>query len=149
MADHNCKQCGGTGQVPSFTKIIPCVCNEKNTTATTTTKQQGIDATAGTAVVYTSGPAATMVKISQLGPGRREYAFVADDSGARGTRYIWEVYNCATNGMLERVEPASGQPDDFYHRFIYKFPFAGVFSVRLLVRRGTVTESIAVRITVH
>ena len=131
MADHNCKQCGGTGQVPSFTKIIPCVCNEKNTTATTTTKQQRI-----------------VARISPLRPGGREYAFVADDNGW-GTRYIWEVYNRATNGMLERAEPAIGQPDDFYYRFIYKFPFAGDFAVKLLVQRGTITESHATRITVH
>ena len=73
---------------------------------------------------------------------------MADDSGI-WERYIWEVYNRATNGMLERAEPANGQPDDFYHRFIYKFPFAGNFAVKLLVQRGTIIESHATRITVH
>lgn len=122
MADPDCKQCGGTGRVPSFTKIIPCDC---------TTKQRRI-----------------VARISPLRPGGREYAFVADDN-RWGTRYIWEVYNRATNGMLERAEPVKGQPDDFYRRFIYKFPFAGDFAVRLLVQRGTITESHATRITVH
>ena len=127
MTDPDCKWCGGTGWLRLLTSLVPCDCDGTNTTA----KQRRIS-----------------VRINPLGPGRREYAFVADDSGI-WERYIWEVYNRATNGMLERAEPANGQPDDFYHRFIYKFPFAGNFAVKLLVQRGTIIESHATRITVH
>lgn len=130
MADLDCKWCGGTGRIRLLTSLVPCDCDETNTATATITNQPQIGS-----------------RISPLRAGGREYAFVADDNGW-GTKYIWEVYNRATNGLLERAEPANGQPDDFYRRFIYKFPFAGDFAVRLLVQRGTVTESTVTRVTV-
>lgn len=131
MANPNCKQCGGTGQVLSFTKIISCDCNETNTTTATTTEQLQINS-----------------RISSLGHGRK-YAFVADDNGW-GVKYIWEVYttHTATLTLLERVEPANGQPDDFYYRFIFEFPFGGDFIVKLLAYRGTDIATNKKRVTV-
>ena len=129
MADPDCKWCGGTGQVRLLSKLVPCDCDETNTT--TTTKQRQIGA-----------------RISPLGPDRREYAFVAEDSGW-GTKYIWEVYSCATSVMIARVEPANGQPDDFYRRFIFTFPYAEDWLVRLVAHRGADMATTDTRIKVH
>ena len=74
---------------------------------------------------------------------------MADDSGI-WERYIWEVYTTSTTQkLLERAAPAYGQPDDFYRRFIFEFPYAGDFIVRLLVHRATDTATNDTRVTVR